>query len=52
MLLSLNTSPQEEPEKPGTPFGTRAERLEGMLAEILAGTVETAVFAAESPLEQ
>jgi hypothetical protein len=44
--------PQKEPENTGTPDGTWAERLEGMLAEILAGTVETAVFAAESPLEQ
>jgi hypothetical protein len=42
-------------EKPGTPYITRvtkAERLSGVLAEILAGTAETAVFAAESPLEQ
>jgi hypothetical protein len=44
--------PEADSENTGTPYGTRAERLEGMLAEILAGTVETAVFAPESPLNQ
>jgi hypothetical protein len=52
-------TPQAVPEtdlsKPVTPDGTRvtrAERLKAMLAELMAGTVETAVFAADSPLEQ
>jgi RecA/RadA recombinase len=52
-------TPQAVPEtgclKPVTPYGTRvtrAKRLKAMLAELMAGTVETAVFAAESPLEQ
>jgi hypothetical protein len=47
--------PQIEAYKPGTVHGTRvtrAERLSAMLAELMAGTVETAVFAADSPLEQ
>ena len=48
---TLGNVPEQDAENTGTPYGTRAERLEGMLAEILAGTVETAVFAAESPLE-
>ncbi len=52
-------TPQAVPEtgwsKPVILYGTRvtrAERLSAMLAELMAGTVETAVFAAESPLEQ
>jgi hypothetical protein len=49
---TLGNVPEQDAENTGTPYGTRAERLEGMLAEILAGTVETAVFAPESPLEQ
>jgi signal recognition particle GTPase len=47
--------PETDSPKPVTPDGTRvtrAERLKAMLAELMAGTVETAVFAAESPLEQ
>ena len=49
---TLGNVPEQDAENTGTPYGTRAERMEGLLAEILAGTVETAVFAAESPLEQ
>ena len=49
---TVGNVPKQDASKPGTPDGTRAERMEGLLAEILAGTVETAVFAAESPLEQ
>jgi hypothetical protein len=47
--------PETDSPKPVTPDGkrvTRAERLKAMLAELMAGTVETAVFAADSPLEQ
>jgi RecA/RadA recombinase len=47
--------PETDSPKPVTPDGTRvtrAERLKAMLAELMAGTVETAVFATESPLEQ
>jgi hypothetical protein len=47
--------PETDSPKPVTPDGTRvtrAERLKAMLAEVMAGTVETAVFAADSPLEQ
>ncbi len=44
--------PGQDSEKAGTPYGTRAERINGVLAEILVGTSSIAVFAAESPLEQ
>ncbi len=44
--------PQQDSEKVGTPDGARAERMKGMLAEILAGRSEIAVFVAESTLEQ
>jgi hypothetical protein len=47
--------PETDSPKSVTPDGTRVtrpERLKAMLAELMAGTVETAVFAAESPLEQ
>lgn len=44
--------PQQDSEKAGTPDGARAERMKGMLAEILVGRSEIAVFAAESTLEQ
>jgi hypothetical protein len=46
--------PETEAPKPGTLDGTRdtgAERLSVMLAEILAGTLQTPIFAPESPLE-
>ena len=46
--------PETEPPKTGTLDGTRdtaAERLSAMLAEILAGTLQTPVFAPELPLE-
>lgn len=46
--------PEVEAPEPGTLDGTRdarAERLSVMLAEILAGTLQTPVFAPESPLE-
>ena len=49
---TVGNVPKQDAEKPGTPDGTRAERISGLLAEMLAGTVETAVFAAESLLEQ
>jgi hypothetical protein len=44
--------PEDNSEHLGTPYGIRAERMKGMLAEILAGRSEMAVFAAESTLEQ
>ena len=47
--------PETDSPKPVTPDGTRvtrAERLKAMFAELMAGTVETAVFAADYPLEQ
>ena len=51
-------TPADVPEtaslEPGTLYGTRdtrPERLGAMLAEILAGTLQTPVFAADSPLE-
>lgn len=44
--------PEGNAEHLGTPDGIKAERLSTMLAEILAGTSEMAVFAEESPLEQ
>jgi hypothetical protein len=46
--------PENESPEPGTLDGTRdtrAERLSAMLAEILTGTLQTPVFAPESPLE-
>jgi hypothetical protein len=46
--------PETEPPKTGTLDGTRntaAERLSAMLAEILAGTLQTPVFAPDLPLE-
>jgi hypothetical protein len=46
--------PETEAQEPGTLDGTRdtrAERLSAMLAEILAGTLHTPVFAPDSPLE-
>lgn len=43
---------RQDSEQAGTLDGIRAERLSSMLVEILAGTTETAVFAAESTLEQ
>ncbi len=46
--------PENESPEPGTLDGTRdtrAERLGAMLAEILAGTLQTPVFAPDSPLE-
>jgi hypothetical protein len=46
--------PENESPEPGTLDGTRdtrAERLSAMLAEILAGTLQTPVFAPDSPLE-
>jgi hypothetical protein len=46
--------PVTEAQEPGTLHGTRntrAERLSTMLAEILAGTLQTPVFAPDSPLE-
>lgn len=46
--------PGNESPEPGTLDGTRdtrAERLGAMLAEILAGTLQTPVFAPDSPLE-
>jgi hypothetical protein len=46
--------PETEAKKPGTLDGTRntaAERLSAMLAEILAGTLQTPVFAPDLPLE-
>ena len=46
--------PETEPPKTGTLDGTRntaAERLSAMLAEILAGTLQTPIFAPDSPLE-
>ncbi|CAA9366250.1 hypothetical protein AVDCRST_MAG94-3740 [uncultured Leptolyngbya sp.] len=46
--------PETEPPKTGTLDGTRntaAERLRAMLAEILAGTLQTPVFAPDLPLE-
>ena len=46
--------PETEPQKTGTLDGTRntaAERLSAMLAEILAGTLQTPVFAPDLPLE-
>jgi len=46
--------PETEAQEPGTLHGTRdtrAERLSAMLAEILAGTLQTPVFAPDSPLE-
>ena len=46
--------PETASSEPGTLDGTRdtrAERLGAMLAEILAGTLQTPVFAPDSPLE-
>ena len=46
--------PETEPPKTGTLDATRntaAERLSAMLAEILAGTLQTPVFAPDLPLE-
>jgi hypothetical protein len=46
--------PETEAQKPGTLDGTRdtrTERLGAMLAEILAGTLQTPIFAPDSPLE-
>jgi hypothetical protein len=46
--------PETESHKPGTLDGTRdtrTERLGAMLAEILAGTLQTPIFAPDSPLE-
>jgi len=46
--------PENESPEPGTLDGTRdtrADRLSAMLAEILAGTLQTPVFAPDSPLE-
>jgi len=46
--------PETEPPQTGTLDGTRntaAERLSAMLAEILAGTLQTPVFAPDLPLE-
>jgi hypothetical protein len=46
--------PETEAQKPGTVDGirdTRTERLGAMLAEILAGTLQTPIFAPDSPLE-
>ena len=46
--------PENESPEPGTLDGTRdtrPERLSAMLAEILAGTLQTPVFAPDSPLE-
>jgi hypothetical protein len=48
---SLDT-PGTDSHNPGTPYGTRAERISTMFDGIMAGTVETAVFATDSPLEQ
>lgn len=47
---SLDT-PGTDSHNPGTPYGTRAERISTMFDGIMAGTVETAVFATDSPLE-
>jgi hypothetical protein len=44
-------APGTDPPNPGTLYGTRAERISGMFEAIMAGTVEMAVFASESPLE-
>jgi hypothetical protein len=46
--------PETEAQKPGTLDGTRdtrAERLSALLADILAGILQTPVFAPNSPLE-
>ncbi|MEG4989795.1 hypothetical protein QUB08_29240 [Microcoleus sp. BR0-C5] len=45
-------SPGTDTQKPGIPYGTRAERISTMFSGIMGGTVETAVFATDSPLEQ
>ncbi|MEG4287275.1 type IV secretory system conjugative DNA transfer family protein [Microcoleus sp. A006_D1] len=51
-LGTLKTPSEQDTPNAGTPYGTRAERISGMLADILAGTLETAVFYPNSPLEQ
>ncbi|MEG4304861.1 hypothetical protein [Microcoleus sp. D3_18a_C4] len=38
-------------QNPGTPYGTRAERISAMFEAIKAGTHQTPVFAPDSPLE-
>ncbi|MEG4589720.1 hypothetical protein QUA54_31565, partial [Microcoleus sp. MOSTC5] len=45
-------APGTDPHNPGKPCGTRAERISTMFDGIMAGTVEMAVFATDSPLEQ
>lgn len=43
--------PHSEPANPGSPDGTRAERLEALLAEVLAESSQP-VFSAEFPLSE
>ncbi|MEG3903646.1 hypothetical protein QUB19_15535 [Microcoleus sp. B4-C5] len=38
-------------QNPGTPYGTRAERISAMFEALKAGTHQTPVFAPDSPLE-
>jgi hypothetical protein len=45
-------TPGTDTQNLGTSYGTRAERISTMFDGIMAGTVETAVFATDSPLEQ
>ena len=49
---TVGNVPVQEGGEPGTLYGTKAERILGILAEILAGTPEIAVFHSDSPLEQ
>jgi len=49
---TLKTPSEQDAPNAGTSYGTRAERISGILAEILAGTLETAVFSLDSVLEQ
>jgi len=49
---TLKIPSKQETPKAGTPYGTREEHISGMLADILAGTLETAVFSLDSQLEQ
>jgi len=51
-LGTLKTPSEQDAPNAETPYGTREERISGMLAEILAGTLEMAVFYPNSPLEQ
>lgn len=49
---TVGNVPTEDSETVGTPCGTRAERISSLLVQILAGTLETAVFATDLALEQ